>query len=364
MKVLHFNSNISRNSGVLSIIMNYYRIIDKNNIQFDFLFFCNSSVSYKDDIQELGGKTYSICNPKNILLFRKELRRFFREHENEYDIVHIHDAIFAKFMYDIIKKAGVKQVIIHSHATNFSDQKISCLRNYLLCYNIQKYGDTMFACSKAAGKFMFGKNQFYVMNNAISIKKYQFSPKIRNDYRKKLNLKNKFVVGHVGAFVKQKNHMFLLDIYSEIVKKMPNSLLLLVGDGPLFQEVKYKANVLGLKDKILFLGKRTDVNKLYQTMDVFILPSLFEGLPMVGIEAQCSGLPIVMSTEITMETAISNYAFVDLDKSEKIWAEKVIDLYNINQRESLEAVSGITEKGFNIEVEGKKLELKYHELIQ
>lgn len=344
--------------------MNYYRIIDKNNIQFDFLFFRDSVSSYKEEIREMGGNSYTICNPKNVILFREELKLFFENHKNEYEIVHIHDVIFAKFMYNIIKKAGIKQVIVHSHATNYSDKKLSGLRNSFLCHNIHKYADTLFACSNAAGRFMFNQSEFYVMNNAICIQKYQFSPKIRNSLRKKMNLCGCFVVGHVGAFVNQKNHIFLLDVFSEVIKKIPNSMLLLAGDGPLFQEIKEKADMLGIQDKILFLGKRSDVNELYQVMDMFVLPSLFEGLPMVGVEAQCAGLPIVMSMDITTEAGIGNYIFVDLSENNKIWAEKIIDLYNKSKRNGKESVKAISLKGFDIAVEAKKLEMKYYELVR
>lgn len=344
--------------------MNYYRIINRNNLQFDFLFFRDSNLSYEEEIRELGGNSYTICNPKNVILFRKELKLFLENHKNEYEIVHIHDAIFARFMYDIIKKAGIKQVIIHSHATNYSDRKLSGLRNSLLCHNIHKYADTLFACSNAAGRFMFSQCEFYVMNNAICIQKYQFSPQIRSYLRKKMNLLDCFVVGHVGAFVNQKNHVFLLDIFSEIIKKIPNSILLLAGDGPLFHEIKEKANVLGIQDRILFLGKRSDVDELYQVMDMFVLPSLFEGLPMVGVEAQCAGLPIVMSNEITTEACVGNCLFIDLSENKEIWAEKIIDLYKKSKRNREEAVNAISLKGFDIAVETKKLEMKYYELVR
>ncbi len=363
MKILHFNSNISKNSGVLSVIMNYYKTINKDAIQFDFLYFRDSDISYKDEIKKLGGRVYAICDPKNVVLFRKQLKNFLKLHQNEYDIVHIHDSIFARFMYNVLKKNGVKCVIIHSHATNYSDRKISTIRNSLLCHNIYKYADALFACSQAAGKFMFCGKKFYVMNNAIITTNFRFSEEKRAEIRKKMNIKDKFVVGHVGAFVNQKNHTFLLEIFKEILKKNKNSVLLLIGDGPLFQDIVEKVKLLKIEDKVVFLGKRSDVNDLYQAMDIFILPSLFEGLPMVGVEAQCSSLPIIMSTEITEEAGIRQFKFLKLTDDANIWAEKTIKMYKNNQRNKEKALEAITSHGFNIEVESEKLESKYFELI-
>lgn len=364
MRVLHFNSNISRNSGVLSVIMNYYRVINREHVQFDFMYFRESENSYDEEINKMGGYLYYICNPKSTLKFRKELKKFLGMHKGEYEIVHIHDSIFARFMYDILKKMGVKSVIIHSHATCFSDKKLSSIRNSILCHNIAKYGDSMFACSEAAGRFLFKAESFYIMNNAISTEKYKYNCNVREEYRQKLNLLGKMVVGHVGAFVKQKNHTFILTIFSELLKIKANSILLLAGNGPLLNEIKEKAKEMRIDNHIIFLGKRKDVDFLYQAMDVFILPSLFEGLPMVGVESQCSGLPILMSKEITREAGIGEFIFMDLENSGREWAEEIIELYQKNNRDNQMSINKISDAGFNVDLEAKKLEEKYYELVR
>lgn len=364
MKVLMFNSNLSKNSGVMSVIMNYYRNINRELIQFDFMYFRESEASYNEEINQMGGKLYSICNPKNIIKFRNELKVFFNNHKNEYDIVHIHDSIFARFMYDILKCKGVKSVIIHSHATCFSDKTVSNIRNLILCHNISKYGDVMFACSDAAGKFLFSGKPFYIMNNAISIDKFKYDCDVRKEYRNHLKLGDKMVIGHIGAFVNQKNHKFLLEIFNETLKINPNSILLLAGDGPLLNDIKEKVEIMGMKNQVIFLGKRVDVNCLYQAMDVFILPSLFEGLPMVGVEAQCSGLPILMSKEITREAGIGTFQFLALEESAKEWANRLIEMYKNRNRVQKKSIEQTSNAGFNIDLEARKLEEKYYELVR
>ena len=364
IKILHFNSNISKNSGVLSVIMNYYCTINREKIRFDFLYFDTIKPSYSEKITELGGKSYKIVSPKNIRLFRKEFRKFLIIHRGEYDILHIHDGIFARFVSDIAKEQEIKKVIVHSHATMYSDHRIASIRNRLVCYNISMYADELFACSKAAGNFMFKNKEFYVMNNAIRTEKFAFSKEKRNKIRAELKLDNCLVVGHVGAFRNQKNHSFLLDIFKAMKDVPKQTKLLLIGDGLLLNEMREKAKTLGVLKDVIFLGKREDTNDLYHAMDVLVLPSLFEGLPMVGVEAQCSDLPIVMSTNITREVGIGEFEFVDLTESPKVWSETIFRLVmKHNTRSGKSAIEKLKKCGFDIGEESKKLENMYHRMI-
>ena len=363
MRILMFNSNLSKNSGVMNVIMNYYRIIN-NNIQFDFLYFRDSENSYEKEIEQLGGECFKISSPKNIYIFKKELNHFCLEHEN-YNVVHIHDAIFAKLMYKTLKKNGVKNVIVHSHATKYSDKRISELRNYLICKNIVKYADQLFACSELAGKFLFKDKEFYIMKNAINPAKYQFSEEIREKMRKELKINNQLVIGHVGAFVNQKNHTFILNVFKEYLSKNSNSLLLLLGDGPLFDKIKQKSIDMGIYDNVIFLGKRNDVSSLYQVMDIFLLPSLYEGLPMVGVEAQCSGLPVIFSSEITKEVKIGKTSFINLSDPIEKWINQIVLLKNeINMFDRNSGTNDLRKCGFDILNESVKLIEKYKEIVR
>lgn len=297
--------------------------------------------------------------------FRKELNAFFENHEGEYDILHIHDPIFARFIYGIAKKKGIKKVIVHSHATMYSDKKIAKIRNGLLCRNLNSYADEFFACSIAAGNFLFKNNEFYVLNNAIWSERFSFSENERTEIRKQLNLNDNLVIGHVGAFRRQKNHSFLIDIFKVVKRKEKTAKLLLVGDGNLLDEIREKARKMNLLNDILFLGKREDTYKLYQAMDVFVLPSLFEGLPMVGIEAQCADLPIVMSKSITYEAGIGNFKFLDLADSPELWANTIIQMEKEKKGRSRDlAIEQLKRSGFDIKIESEKLEKKYLKMIE
>ncbi len=366
IRVLHFNSNISKNSGVLSVIMNYYRSINRDKIQFDFLYFDDLIPSYTEDICSLGGRVYRIVPPHHMITFRKRLKCFLNEHQNEFDILHIHDPIFTKFIYGIAKKSGIKKVIVHSHATMYSDSRIGAVRNKLLCHKLSSCADELFACSDVAGQFLFKKEEFYLLNNAIWMEKFAFSESKREEIRTRLKLDDCLVLGHVGAFRNQKNHTFLLDIFKAATSIEKNIKLLLVGDGPLIDEMKGKARSLGILGDVIFLGKREDVNELYQAMDVFVLPSIFEGLPMVGIEAQCADLPIVMATTITREAGIGDFQFLNLSDSPDIWAETAIQLAVAKKgRRSRKVISEkLKNSGFEINTESKKLEEKYSGLIE
>ncbi len=180
--------------------------------------------------------------------------------------------------------------------------------------------------------------------------------------RECLNIGDKFVVGHIGAFVNQKNHVFLIDIFSELLKREPESVLLLAGDGPLLEDIKEKAKALGIYDNVLFLGKRNDVHKLYQAMDVFVLPSLYEGLPMVGVEAQCAGLPTLFSSEITTEVNVGNASFMSIGDGASRWAEYIIKMdCTVNRSNGKALVSGA---GFDIVHASEQLEKDYHKMCE
>ncbi|MGT2647325.1 glycosyltransferase [Streptococcus uberis] len=365
MKILHFNSTLSSNSGVISVLMNYYRNIDKNSVQFDFLYFIDSETSCQTEIEELGGHCYKISSPLKIIQFRKELKEFLNSKLENYDILHIHDWIFAMLVYSIARHFKKLKIIVHSHATRYSDSLIASIRNRLMCIGLNKKIPYKFACSKAAGDFLFKNNDYYVVNNAIDLSKFKYDDFIRKKIRSEFQLEDKLVLGHVGAFVNQKNHIFLLEIFNELLKIHPESVLMLAGDGVLRDIIENKAKQMNIYENIFFLGRRNDIENLYQVMDVFILPSFFEGLPMVGVEAQCSGLPVVFSSEISREVGIGNYIFLDLNTSASVWAVEVLKLFEDSKctmRE--EGYFNAQNNGFDIISEAKRLQIKYEKIVK
>lgn len=362
IRILHLVSSLSKSSGVMSVIMNYYRNINRNEVQFDFLYFKNIENTYKKEIEDLGGKVFLISKPSFSRSFKNELENFFKDYGCKYAALHNHQVAINFLFSSIAKKHGIDNIIVHSHTTMYSDKKISAIRNRILCIGLKKRATHYFACSKAAGEFLYGRKSLnddnvIVVNNAVDCQKFRFNQSIRDNIRRNLGLQNHIVIGHVGRFNEQKNHMFLIEIFEALKKKEKKAKLVLVGEGPLLNQVKEKANKLNISDDVIFLGKRNDVPDLLQAMDIFLLPSLFEGLPVVGVEAQVSGLPIVMSDNITEEIGLLNYKFISLNESAEGWANKIHEVQNNTNRES--AADILINYGFDISIEAKKLEKLY-----
>lgn len=358
VRVLHFVSSLNINSGVMAVIMNYYRFIDKNEIQFDFVYFREFNESYTSEIKQLGGNTFYLRTNNKLEVISK-VKSFLSQYGSEFDILHIHEAYMSRFLYKCAHQSGINKVVVHSHTTRYSDSKIGQMRNKALCHNIWKYADELFACSIAAGDFLYKGHDFFLMKNAIDVSKYRYNEKVRKEYRMKLNIGNSFVIGHVGRFDEQKNHRFILDVFSATHRELPNSKLLLVGDGPLKKEIEEKVRKLNLEDAVLFLGRRNDTEKLYQAMDCFILPSLYEGLPMVGVEAQAAGLPCIFSDSITEEVNLCNSIYLPIYNS-ALWSKATIGWKYYVRVDSSEYVS---RKGFDIRKEAYALQKKYKEML-
>ena len=352
--------------GVEAVIMNYYRHIDRSKIQFDFICDEDSTDIPYEEIESLGGKVI-LCPPyQKLFKYQKELKKIFKE--NKYKIVHSNINTLSVFPLRAAKKAGVPIRIAHSHSTsNKKEWKKNLLKNTLKPFS-KKYANRYMCCSELAGRWLFGDKEYnkgtvYLLNNAIDLDKYKYNEEIRTNKRKELQIEpNTFVVGHIGRFVEQKNHRFLIDIFHEIKKKKDNSLLLLAGQGPLMEEMKEKVNGLKMVESVKFLGQRKDANELYQAFDLFLLPSLYEGLPVVGVEAQASGNLCYLSNDMTKETKVlDSTVFMSLNNTSEEWADAIIkDAENYKKHDTKEEVSRY---GFNIEEEANKLEKKYYEYL-
>ena len=268
--------------GVESVVMNYYRNIDRNKIQFHFLCDEDSTDIPYEEIEKLGGKVIVIPPYQKLFKYQKELYRIFKE--NNYKIVHSHINALSVFPLRIAKKAGVPIRIAHSHSTSNKKEWKKNILKMILRPLSKLYANNYFACTEYAGKWLFGKKvverkELNVINNAIDLKKFEFNENTRKALRKELGIKDDtLIIGHVGRFMKQKNHEFLIEVFNEVYKKNQNTLLILIGQGPLLSEIKEKAINLNIEDKIKFIGQVTDVEKYYNIMDIFLFPSIYEGL--------------------------------------------------------------------------------------
>ena len=348
--------------GVESVIMNYYRELNKRNIQFDFL--CNTKdVAYESEILSLGGKIHRItARSKNRFKYLSDMKHFFEENADNYSTIWVNVCSLANIDYlKYAKKYGIKYRIIHSHNSQNMDSKLRMLLHIINKRVIDKYATDFWSCSDEAAKWFYNdkiiksENYLYV-NNAIDASKYKYNKKIRNQYRKKLNIDNKLVFGNIGRFHFQKNHPFIIKTFAEILKEKPNSVLLLIGKGDDEETIKTMVKKYNISDKVLFLGIRNDVEKIMQAMDVLIFPSLFEGLPLVLVEAQAADLLIFASDVITKKVKFSNrLKFISLDENEKVWSKKIINsIDEIENRSS--SIEIIINNGFDIETESKKIE--------
>ena len=294
--------------GVESVIMNYYREIDRNKVQFDFICDEDSTNIPRKEIEDLGGHVI-ICPPyQRLSRYCKFLMKLFQE--KQYKIVHSNINTLSVFPLYTAKKAKIPIRIAHSHNTsNPNEIKRNCLKNILRPFS-KKYATTYFACSELAGRYQFGnraykKGMVKIIHNAININSFKFDSKAREQLRKKFSIpEDSFVIGHIGAFRKQKNHEFLIGFFSKIHKENPDTFLVLVGQGPLENKIKKIVADQGLANYVKFLGQRSDTNKIYSVFDAFCMPSLYEGLPVVAIEAQANGLPVYLSEKITKEAII------------------------------------------------------------
>lgn len=325
IRVLQCVNNMHR-AGLETMLMNYYRNIDRNQIQFDFLTHRPERSDYDDEIESLGGRLYHAPRlyPQNYPAYFAYMKKFFKEHP-EYEIMHSHIDAMSYLPLLAGKKAGVPIRIAHSHSTDIDKDIKYVLKQYYRMH-ITSVANTYLACGESAGQFLFGDEKFEVIPNAVEAEKFYFDAKKREIKRKELGIVDEFVVGHVGRISYPKNHGFLIDIFNEIYKKESDTILVLIGVGEKEKKVRKKVNDLGLEDRVRFLGNRNDVSELYQAMDAFVLPSYFEGVPVVGVEAQFADLPCFFSDKIPQEVKFNEKSqFIGLNVSAKEWAQRILE---------------------------------------
>lgn len=355
VRVLHIVTNMDR-GGLETMLMNYYRHMDREKIQFDFLEHRRDRAAYDDEIESLGGRIFRLprLNPLSSDYFHA-LNAFFAAHP-EYRIVHSHLDCMSAYPLCAAKNAKVPVRIAHAHSTS-QDRNWKLVFKLISKKLISLYTTDLFACSADAGEWMFGTKDVHILPNAIDIERYAFNLLIRNQTKKALGLDDAFVIGHVGRFSAVKNHSFLTDVFAQIKRQEPNSKLLLVGAGSEMQAVQQKVKALGLGADVIFTGVRNDVANLMQAMDVFVFPSLHEGLGIVLIEAQAAGLPCVVSDTIPREAYLTDLVTAEkLSSSVEKWAEKILkkrDFPRTDRRDEIAA------HGFDITTEAVKLQEFY-----
>lgn len=345
--------------GMETLIMNIYRNIDREKVQFDFLIHTSREGEYAEEIKKLGGRIFHmpVLQEKphiyywRYFAYRNALKKLFIEHP-EITIVHGHMTNTASIYMPIAMKYGnVHTCIAHSHQSEATPGLQGKVTNFLQ-RNLSKVATDCFACSEKAAEWIYPEemiqnNEVTVIRNGVDTSRFHYDPALRDEVRKKLGVEGKFVIGNVARFKKQKNHTFLIDIFKEVHVLNPDAVLVLVGIGETQQETKKKVHVYGLDDAVMFLNGRSDIPDLMNAFDLFLLPSLFEGLPLVGIEAQCAGLPIITATMVSEETNVTgNVKFLRLDHSATYWAREIMDYYNQYQRHDCAEL--VKSKGYDI----------------
>lgn len=315
--------------GIEAVVMNYYRHIDRSKVQFDFYFAEDSSFPQREELLRLGAGIYPIPPYTKVFAYHNALYNAFQQ--RAYRIVHAQLSTMSIFPLFAAWRAKVPVRICHSHSTaNWREGKKTLLKYILRPLN-KIFATEYFACGESAGRWMYGERCFnagkvIVVPNAIDTKKFLYNPQVRVQLRKELGIpQDAFVVGHVGRFVYPKNHKFLMEVFAELKKMCPNARLLLIGEGELWQMIKNQGVALEINNSVIFTGPRQDVNKLYSVMDVFCLPSLYEGMPVVAWEAQVNGLQCVFSSAIGYEAKKSkNCQFVELRKGSQEWVKELL----------------------------------------
>lgn len=356
IRVLQVVTHMER-GGLESTLMNYYRHIDRERVQFDFLVHRQERAAFDDEIESLGGKLYRL--PRLVPWsegYLAALNHFFDEHP-EYKIVHVHQDCLSSVILRAAAQHNIPVRIAHSHSAN-QDKNLKYPIKLWYKRSIPKYTTNLFACGKDAGDWMFGGALFQIINNAIDVEAYAYNPTKRQEMRRQLGLENELTIGHVGRFNQPKNHPFLLDIFAALLKKESNAVLLLVGGGEGMSQIREKAQKLGIAEHVHFLGVRSDVADLMQAMDVFVFPSLYEGLPVTMVEAQAAGLPCIISDKIPPECILTE-GLVDvmpLSASPEIWAEKILAKRAIPR---IDRRAEIAAHDFDITTEAVKLQEFY-----
>lgn len=359
VRVLHVLGTTNL-GGAESRIMELYRNMDREKVQFDFLVHTDKEGHYSAEIRELGGKIYSVprFNVKNYHAYRNALVRFLAEN-NDYAAIHGHMTSTAAIYLPIAKKAGIPITIAHARSAGV-DKGVKGLVTKIIRFPLKKRADYLFTCSEEAGVAVYGKKavrqgKVWTIPNAIDTERFCFNSSVREKMRQELGLADKFVIGHVGRFGFMKNHAYLIEVFHEICKMRDDAALVLIGKGELESEIRQKVQGLGLSEKVHFLGTQSNVEDYYQAFDYFVFPSIFEGLPGSVAEAQAAGLYCLVSDKVTREAALTDLAvYHSVDEPPSLWAQEI----QKNEKAAMNRKDmrrEIKEKGFDVKIQAKQM---------
>lgn len=364
IRVLHVLGTTNL-GGAESRIMELYRCIDRSKVQFDFLVHTTEQGHYSKEIQELGGRIYSLPRFKvvNLAEYKKAIRQFFKEHK-EFAAVQGHMTSTASIYLPIAKKTN-PSVITIAHARSAGvDKGAKGYVTKLLRSSLKHKTDYCFTCSEEAGIAVFGKKwvkkgRVWTIPNAIDVNRFQYNEAVRKAVREELAIQDKFVIGHVGRFGFMKNHTYLVDIFAELCRNREDMALVLIGKGEEEARIREKLHALEIEDKVIFLGNRFDVERYYQAFDYFVFPSVFEGLPGSVVEAQAAGLHCLVSDRVTGEVVLTDLVSCrSIEEEPKLWAEEILK----NAKEALvrsDMREAIAKKGFDVNTQAERMEKFY-----
>ena len=350
--------------GVESFLLNYYRNINRESIQFDFLCNTHKKVAYEDELLSLGARTFHITpRRQNPAAFKIELNELFALHGGEWSAIWVNVSSLANIEYlKTAKHYGIKKRIIHSHNSQNMDSRLRGVLHYLNKHFIGKYATDFWACSEDAARWFYtGKTlkKAVIIHNAIDVEWMAFDPAKREAIRKVHGWDNKYVIGNVGRLHFQKNQSFALDVFKHYHTEHPNSVLAFVGQGEDEPMLREKADAMGLSDSVVFAGVQYDIQAWLSSFDLFLFPSRFEGLSVSVMEAQANGVPVLASKGVIPdEVRINeNFVFFDLDRDAAAWSKRIEEMTHLDRESFTEIKHRFQEKGFDIQTEAEKLEV-------
>ena len=361
IRILQVLPTLNLCGGVENYLMNYYTHMDLGDISMDFCVHSLEDDYFKKMIENRGGHVYVL--PKFSFKSLGKIKKMAREimKNGHYDIIHCHQANAAFLYFKIAREEGITNRILHSHQASAADKLLHRIRNLPLLKIGVNRATEYFACSRLAGQYLYGRKNFTIINNAIEVSRFSYNPIIREEVRSQLGIRNDTkVIGHIGRFCRQKNQEWLIKLLHRLNKINNNIKLIFVGDGETKNKCEWLVKKYGLQSQVLFLGIRKDTEKLYQAMDIFALPSLYEGLPVVGVEAQSSGLPTVLSDRVTQEVRIlDNTKFISLSAKDE-WVQYVLaDILNDRSK----CADTVSKAGYDINIEQEKLKSRYLKIV-
>ena len=353
--------------GKKNLIMEYYRHVNREEVQFDFICDSDSQAIPKEEIESLGGKVYIISPYQKIFKNMADMRKIFNE--NKYPVVHAYNSTMNLFPMFVAKWCGIPVRISESLSMAHEGDWKTILKKILRPMS-KLFANYYMSCGDDCGKWQFGDKLFNegkvdVFKTVINTEFNTYNPELRKKTRKEFGWEDKIVIGHIGRFTAQKNSVHMIEIFGAIAKKEPNAILCLIGDGELKKDMIKKIDELGIKQQVAYLGRREDIQQFYNAMDCFILPSLYEGLPVVGLEAESCGLPMFFSAEVTREANACQLGhFIGLDESVDIWADEILKATKENMPIRRSYAKEIAEAGFDSESEALRMQKYYLDAIE